>query len=1180
MKKRIFGIAICCLMASGLRAQADSVYTLPYSQGFESGLDGWTTIDYNADGHNWNVDSTGAIGVPGYDGSSSHFARSASYVGMGGGGDIAPDNFLVSPRIAVDSATVLRWWHRVQNSGWPADHYSVYVSTTGGTAADFLATAPVASITPTANDYGVWWQQSVDLSPYVGDTIRIAFRHHDCFGQFAIMIDGITVEHFASPWTVADTVPWATDFDVVDTGWTFIGRRNGWYIDTVESVSGRGMYVSGDGGATNSYYRYAWDSRFHWAVRPLHFDHGGDYRVDYDWHLNGYYHNSTSTYYDYLRVMLAPTTAELDTATFFGYGISAKVNSHLPYGWISLSDTNGRRLLAGEPDWTHHAQVFHVPAAGDYLLLVLSASGNNELWADEVAGAIDNLNIATLTCSNFADSLRFSANSNQGLTVSWTDTVGTVWAVYAGDSLYGVTTGHSFYLANPDLCAAAAQDDLAVGISPICSAGDTALPHIEHTFWRRGYLNNTLQCDPFVLPYSEDFSYYDIATANIFGWTNQGLLAQYLDTTRGHLDSTSLNMRAYTIASGLKNQMVTTPRFDAPANRLLVSFWLKLYSYAGMEADTIFQVGVLSNYDTLSYYEVQSYTTPVLTLLGSDGDGTWRHYQFATDGLADTALAGLVFTLVPHGSRTIDAYIDELEVSLLPPKPDSVPPTVVLTGPASAMAFLDTVTFTATLLSGDTTGLSYSWHSTLLDSTFTLDSNHLTIVYDTVGTDTISVVATNSFGSDTATHVLTVRDNLTVSIRGASTVYTGDTVHYAAIVGGRDTVGLAYSWHSTLLDSTFTYHTSHLTLNYTLTGVDTLTLTVTNSHGPHIATRVVTVLSCGIIHTFPYQEDFEDYGWQNRSACWLIRTPVGILDNEWRRAYAGANGNSRCMVSNGNGTHQPYEAWLIMPAIELPTNADSITFRFAHKLTYVDHFYVLASPSGDPYNDAFTDTLFSAVGSTGPGSWLADSLPLDAYRGCHIRIAFLHSAASGGLSHVSIDDIAIRVDTQPTPDTVWRTVSVTANVDGACETYGSGRYVDGSTVEIGYMVNDTMAEGGHWHFLGWSDGLTENPRYVIVTSDTAIVALFEWVEDSVGIAEIENSILRIEIYPNPAHGDVTVKVSEPSTLSVIDLTGRTIIPSTPVSSSLIIHHSSLRAGTYFVRVSSERGSTVKKLIVK
>lgn len=186
----------------------------------------------------------------------------------------------------------------------------------------------------------------------------------------------------------------------------------------------------------------------------------------------------------------------------------------------------------------------------------------------------------------------------------------------------------------------------------------------------------------------------------------------------------------------------------------------------------------------------------------------------------------------------------------------------------------------------------------------------------------------------------------------------------------------------------------------------------------------------------------------------------------------------------------------------------------------------------------------------------------------------------------------VRVDTDTTltayfepnttfviPDTVWRTVSVTTDALGTCETYGSGRYPDSNTVAIGYTMMDTATVGGHWQFLGWSDGGTGNPREILVTSDTAVIALFEWIEDSVGIDNlIDNQ--HVSVYPNPAFGDVTVKVGQPSVLTVLDLQGRTVIPPTPIDSTLIIQHSSLLTGTYFVRIVTEGGVTIKKLIMQ
>lgn len=1171
MKK---GIVILAFIAVGLsftalEAQPGTVHTIPYTCGFDSAfaVDGWTTIDYNNDGHTWSISPFGTGNIPPHN-SSAHFAGSSSFVG-GANGDIAPDDFLVSPRIAVTGNAVLSWWFRIASAGYPADHYSVYISTGGSTAADFLATTPVYDYTPTSDDYGFWSPQTLDLSAYVGDTISIAFRHHNCFGQFAILIDEVEIAPSSLSWSMIDTIPWSTAFDTPDTGWTFIGRDNGWYIGAPGALNGSGgMYVSGDGGATNSYNRPAgWYSRFHWAVRPLHFTDSGDFRVDYDWKCDGYYqcYQNTCTYYDYVRVMLAPVNTELDTQNFCGYGITTYTNNLLPNGWINLSDTNGRRLLACEANWTHHAQGFHVPAAGDYLLLVLAVSSATGDIYHDTPPCLDNLSFNGITCHNSVDTLRLTANSNRGITVNWHDSQASQWAVYVNDSLYGITADTSFYLAGASWNAAACKDTLRprIAVSPICAAGDTALPVYRQAVWKNdmaGTDARTVSCTPFMLPYGENFDMYQHDDRHCFGWTDLGEIVQYVENYQSHSGLLSLNMRAVNLPSG-KSQLLASPRFDAPGNQLLVSFWAKLPAYSGAAADTLFQVGILFNHDTMDYAHVAANSTPMITLLGSDASNSWVRYQFTTAALTDSTPASITFSLVPHSSSWYNCYIDDIEVSFNAAGQDSVPPVVAVTGPFSANAVIDTARFAATLVQGDTAGLTYTWHSTLTGQSYS-GGSQWSMVYSVVGVDTIQVIATNRYGADTAEHLITVSDNLLVSIRGSATAYVGDTLHYTAVVSGPDATALSYSWHSTMADAGLAQCSmlnSQFSICYSANGTDTLTLTVNNAHGPHIATRVVTVQSCGIIATFPYSEDFENYGWQNRSACWLTRTPTGLIDNEWRRSNAGNNNSPYCMYSNGNSTGRGYNAWLVSPAIELPNNSDSITFSFAHIIQYIDHFAVLASPTGDPWYDSFTDTLYLATSTGYIINWSTDSLSLDAYRGRHIRLAFVHYSANGSLGNVRIDDLSIVVNATtdttdvdpPEPDTVWRTVTVTANVAGAYEPYGSGIYVDSSTVEIGYHTADTATVGGYWHFLGWNDGGACNPRNIIVTSDTSIVALFEWVADTTeGISDIPTS--DIKVYS--IGGRIVVEGADGEEVHIFDMMGRTI------------RGEALPTGVYMVRV--------------
>ena len=70
------------------------------------------------------------------------------------------------------------------------------------------------------------------------------------------------------------------------------------------------------------------------------------------------------------------------------------------------------------------------------------------------------------------------------------------------------------------------------------------------------------------------------------------------------------------------------------------------------------------------------------------------------------------------------------------------------------------------------------------------------------------------------------------------------------------------------------------------------------------------------------------------------------------------------------------------------------------------------------------------------------------------------------------------------------------------------------------------------------------------------------------------------LFPNPASSDVTVRVSQPSVLTLLDLQGRTVIPSTQINSTFTIQYSSLPAGTYFVRIADDKNTVVRKLIIR
>ena len=286
------------------------------------------------------------------------------------------------------------------------------------------------------------------------------------------------------------------------------------------------------------------------------------------------------------------------------------------------------------------------------------------------------------------------------------------------------------------------------------------------------------------------------------------------------------------------------------------------------------------------------------------------------------------------------------------------------------------------------------------------------------------------------------------------------------------------------------------------------------------------------------------------------------------------------MYSNGNVTVNDFDAWLVMPPINLP-NADSIVFSFFVRPQYISNFYVLVSPSGDLWYDGFTDTLYIDRSTGYNTQWDSVALSLDAYRGRHIRVAFVH-AGYNTLSNVAIDDVAISCGEIQIADTVWRTVTLNCdNTMGSVS--GDGVYPDNSLVAI----SATAYEG--FRFLGWSDGNANASRLLLLVSDTTIIASFQWVEDTTteGIDNYQLSTLnsQLTIFPNPAHREVTISVSEPSTITILDMTGRTITPPTQstavgCSDTRLMDVSNLTPGVYFVRVATAKGVLVRKLIVK
>lgn len=426
-----------------------------------------------------------------------------------------------------------------------------------------------------------------------------------------------------------------------------------------------------------------------------------------------------------------------------------------------------------------------------------------------------------------------------------------------------------------------------------------------------------------------------------------------------------------------------------------------------------------------------------------------------------------------------------------------------------------------------------------------------------------------------------------VSLTADDGYFPGTPMTLTANLLEGDTNGITYSFTSAKAqngEATLIQDSSaQATLICYTGGPDTVTVVVTNAYGSDTAWNVVNVKPCDTVDALLWTENFD-----NNYTCWW--QPAG---SRWIRPDDSSY--TLAMVIN---VWMPTDSWLVSRAITLPTlpigaNDELLLCWDATTQINDTHSYCVMVTTAADYRDLGAYDTLIAIDTVHPDysvGWSTMRARLSAYAGQTVHLAFRYTTEAWEpngqlpgilmIDNVRIIDTLFVPPTPPVPDTVWRTVSVTANVDAVCEPYGSGVYADSSMVEIGYMMTDIATDGGHWEFLGWNDGGMGNPRNLFVTSDTAIVALFQWVDDSVGIKEVENSKLKIEFYPNPAHGDVTVSVSEPSVLTVIDLTGRVVIPFIAINTSYLISHTSLTPGAYFVRVTTRGNTIVKKLIIK
>lgn len=154
---------------------------VPFTDGVIPG--NWTNIDADGDGYMWcNYVINGQTFEP----IEQECILSASY--ENGVGALTPDNYLVSPKIYIEDGATLSYTVGAIDDNYYREHYTVYLGVVENGTFKPSATLKSETLT-TANDT----DKSIDLSQYKGQSVQIAFRHHDVTDEYVMTLKNVKV---------------------------------------------------------------------------------------------------------------------------------------------------------------------------------------------------------------------------------------------------------------------------------------------------------------------------------------------------------------------------------------------------------------------------------------------------------------------------------------------------------------------------------------------------------------------------------------------------------------------------------------------------------------------------------------------------------------------------------------------------------------------------------------------------------------------------------------------------------------------------------------------------------------------------------------------------------------------------------------------------------------------------
>ena len=421
------------------------------------------------------------------------------------------------------------------------------------------------------------------------------------------------------------------------------------------STGAKSLYISNDNGVTNA-YTFSGATNVY-AYREITVSQAGVYNVSFDWRNVG--EQLTTTTYDYLRVLLVPSSIELPAGLASSSLPTGLSYSATPEGWISADLGRG---LVSEYTWQHLVNDEVVLDQGNYKLIVLWR--NDASGGENPPGNVDNISINAVACPK-PSGLAITALTESSVSIAWNITPTNsfkYWLDTANAPLRYSADATALTGNTITLNSLQPNTEYTFHIQSICN-GDT-------TDWKTiDFRTKCVAITNAQLPWQESFETWVAGNFDpCYVAENTSTAAYPSINTTNYSDGTK---SLYMYSTAAYATWLAMPAFEAPINTLQISFDLKKTAVT----EYPFMVGVMTDPNDFSTFEA-------ITMVSNHLKDTFLHFNIP---LVNYQGQGRHIALVsPNGVASYN-YLDNVVVSVLPACPDPLDLTAVAASPTSIL---------------------------------------------------------------------------------------------------------------------------------------------------------------------------------------------------------------------------------------------------------------------------------------------------------------------------------------------------------------------------------------------------------------------------------------------------------------------------------------------------------------